>query len=103
VADPGGVQGVGGLSGWAAGVVPLDDVLAHPGLVGVPEDPGEVEQALPGVGEAAGLVDVLDVVLWDPAPVLPDEVDRVAGARVTQNRSSCRCTRSRSVTSVRTS
>ena len=62
----------------AVGVVALDDVLTHTGLVGVPEDPGEVDQALAGVLEAAGLVHVLDVVLQDPALVLLDEVDRVA-------------------------
>ena len=37
-------------------------------------------QALTGVGEAAGLVHVLDVVLQDPAPVLLDEVYWVARA-----------------------
>ena len=102
VADAGGVQGVGGLAGRGAGVVTLDDVLAHPGLVGVPEDPGEVEQALPGVLEAAGLVHVLDVVPQDPPLVLLDEVDGVA-PWVAQNRSSSRWTRSGSVTSLRTS
>ena len=44
------------------------------------EDPGEVEQALAGIGEAAGLVHVLDVVLQDPPLVLSDEVDRVPGS-----------------------
>ena len=53
-------------------------MYSRTGLVGVPEDPGEVEQALTGIREAAGLVQVLDVVLQDPALVLADEVDRVA-------------------------
>jgi hypothetical protein len=71
VADPGGVQRVLGLPGRAAGVVALDDVLDRAGLPGVPEDPGEVDQAVTGIREAAGLVQVLDVVLQDPAPCAP--------------------------------
>jgi signal transduction histidine kinase len=79
VAHLGGAQGVGRPPRRRAGVVALDDVLdAAP--TGAREDPGEVEEALAGILEAAGLVHVLDVELPHPALVLGDQVDRVARA-----------------------
>ena len=80
VADLGRDQGVGRRSRWAAGVVALDDVLDRAGLLGMLEDPREVDETLTGVAEAAGLVHVLDVVLRDPTLVLLDDVHWVARA-----------------------